>query len=101
MSSWPAPTESTATTYWSFGRFCWSCTCTTRSFRSSSFSSFCVATTLPTTLPINMLGSFPLEVGDDVRGRERAVDEASARLAGDVADHRLPAGRRTPPAEPE
>ena len=54
MSCGPAPTESTATTYWSLGWLCWSWTCTKRSLRSCSFSSFCVATTLPTTCPISI-----------------------------------------------
>src|SRR4029079_964484 len=109
------PTASTATTYWSFGSFLWSWTCTRRSFRFSSFSSFRVAPTLPTTLPISIraraprsrrplrLASSPalspiasrhLEGRDDGVLRERVVEELLPHLPVHLRGHRIPRRRR-------
>src|SRR6185503_5781745 len=102
MSPTPARTESTATTYWSLGAFFWSWTCTTSSFRLASFSSFCVATTLPITFPISIASpSSVLPERVDLVGGDDLVEEAPAQLLADLYAHVRPAGRAAALVHPQ
>src|SRR5688572_24374355 len=102
MSPGPACTESAATTYCGVGALVWSCTCTTSRLRPSIFSSLRVATTLPTTLPINMgVGPLAVQKGHHARARQRLLEEAPAQLAVHLAAHHVPAGRRARGADPQ
>src|SRR4029453_2254971 len=100
-----------ATTYWSFGALWWSCTCTSRSLRFSSFSSLRVATTLPTTLPISIRApvdqgvrtarSGRVEDRGHARARQHLVQESLAQLAVHVRGHGIPRRSAASLAEPE
>src|SRR5262245_49638137 len=100
-SPWPACTESTATTYCSVGRFSWSCTRTTRSLSAPRRSSFCVATTLPTTWPISTATSSLRGQELDAVLRHDLVDEAPSQLLVHPLGHLLPARARAPARGPQ